>query len=319
VVLLTLALGCVVGIVRHLTQGLGARRRNAAAAVAAALTVLAPFTVHFTLTYRANSDAGALALGLLWLLLVLRRSNWAVPAAAAVCLAREEWAVIVVVVCLVDLVGWRARWRSDLACAVTAGAAVALDFALPHTGPPYPGLLGVVRTSLRHHLVTAGGPERLAWMLVVGLGLVPLLLVLPEVRALERRALWLSATGSAVAVVLAVVGGTDTSRIVLPAAVVLSTLAVAAVARSERTAVVVALGIAFLGSAILWRPWEVVPGSAAGWLSAFEPYDLPDATFWPRLVADARVAVATVVAMTVVLGISTLAGRRARRAAGAPA
>jgi hypothetical protein len=94
--------------------------------------------------------------------------------------------------------------------------------------------------------------------------------------------------------VLAVSGGDDTARIVLPGAVLLAALAVSTVVRAgspRRDAVLVAL---LAGSVALWRPWVIAPVPGDAWLNWFTPYYDAQyghpAWFSQRLVLDSSLA-----------------------------
>jgi hypothetical protein len=302
-IMFVLAVTCTAALVRHLCVGLSTARANSAAVIAASVTVTTPFTLHFLLTYRANSDISSLALGLLWLLLMLRKSPWSALAAAGACLAREEWAPIVILACGVDLLDGRGRWRLDASNFLAATVALAVDYWWPHTTQTSASMLQVMHEWFGAHFIAPGGLERLSWMLLVGLGIIPLLLI-PALRAVARRDTLLILTIAAGGIFLAIAGGDDTSRIVLPSAIALTVLAIASVAHAKKAVLDVALAVALVGSTLIWRPWSITPRATTAWLSFFEPYYLGNGSFDLRYNADTKITAISVAIMIIAASAS---------------
>jgi hypothetical protein len=261
-----------------------ARRRGLGVVVACVL-LLQPLTAHAAFAYPAQTDAVALALALGWLVLLLDRRWASLPMAVLLCLAREAWGPVVVAVVAVDVLLDRSRWRVAVATVAGAAGAVLVDLTRPTVGDAqsYPE---VVRHWLATHLGSGGGAARLGWMVLTGLGLVPLLLLARRVP--RDRSLALLGTAAAVNAVLAVVGGNDTARLLLPTFAVLLALTGAAVAREPRYDL--ALGLLVAGTLALWRPWTVPPTETTAFLGYFTPYYSAAGVFTRRLVLDATVA-----------------------------
>ncbi len=260
-------------LVRRLCgQGVEAPRRSAAALIGVCLLLLTPFALRFALTYPANTDEVSLALGLALVLVVLRERLWlSVPVAFACTLAREQWGAVVVMLAVLDLLWTR---RRPLARAALAGAGIGglvFDFSRPNYGGE-PPMGAVVRQYLEAHFASLGGLEQTAWMAVTGFGLVPLLALVGRRRSAHRRDTFVVAVVSVLQIALAVSGGDDTARILMPGAILLTALAVAAVARARsprRDAVLVAL---VAGTIAIWRPWVIAPVPGDAWLDWFTPY-----------------------------------------------
>jgi hypothetical protein len=282
-----------------------------AAVVAGCLLLLQPLTVHAALTYPAATDPVALALLLGWLVLyAFERPWWGLPVAVLACLAREALGPVVLAVVVADVVTSRPRWRLAVATAAAVVTAVAYDYAVPSAGR---GLTTaqVLRTWLRMHFGSVGGGARLAWMVLTGLGLVPLLLLARNAWRVPRRPLVLLGTAAAVNAVLAVAGGNDTARLLLPTLAVVIVLAPAYAAREPRVVPVLAVLVA--GTVLLWRPWLVSPGETAAFLRYYTPYYSGAAAFTRRFVLDGAVAVTTVACAAMVARWRGSAGSRAGR------
>ncbi len=266
------------------------------AVVAGCLVLLQPLTVHAALTYPAATDPAALALGLGWLVLLLgRRPWWSLPVVVLACLAREAWGPLVVAVVVADIAVSGARWRLRVATVVAVAAAVTYDYALPSTGPA-PTTLHVLRTWLAEHFGSPGGVARLAWMLLTGLGLVPLLLLSRGAWRAVHRPVVVPLVAAAVAnAVLAVVGGNDTARLLLPTMAIGIALAVAYAARSPH--VVRVLVVLVAGTLAMWRPWLVSPGETAAFLRYYTPYYSGAAAFTHRVVLDGSLAISALAAL----------------------
>jgi len=281
----------LVGVLVVRLAGDAARSRAVAAAVVAGcLVLLQPLTVHAAFAYPAATDPVALALALGWLVLLLGGRPWlSLPVAVLLVLARESWGPVVVAVVVVDALLDRSQWRLAVVTAVACAGAVAVDFLQPSAGTSM-STVQVVKTWLRAHFGSGGGLARLVWMTVTGLGLVPLLLVARSSWRVPRRPLALLVTAALLNAVLAVIGGNDTARLLLPTMAIALAPALAAVARSPRLDLpLVALVV---GCVALWRPWTVAPTDVDGFLAYFTPYYSSGEVFTRRLVLDLGVAVA---------------------------
>ena len=285
----------LVGVLVLRLAGDAARSRALpAAVVAGCLVLLQPLTVHGAFAYPAATDSVALALALGWLVLLLGGRPWlSLPVAVLLVLTREAWGTVVVAVVVVDALLDRSRWRLAVATSFACAGAVLVDFLQPSVGTSM-STVQVVKTWLRAHFGSGGGLARLVWMTVTGLGLVPLLLVARSSWRVPRRPLALLLTAALLNAVLAVIGGNDTARLLLPTMALALVLALAAVARSPRLDLpLVALA---LGCVALWRPWSVAPTDVDGILAYFVPYYSPDRVFTRRLLLDAGLALAAAVA-----------------------
>jgi hypothetical protein len=283
----------LVGVLVLRLAGEASRSRAlAAAVVAGCLVLLQPLTVHAAIAYPAQTDSVALALALAWLALLLGGRPWlSLPVAVLLVLARESWGPVVVAVVVVDALLDRSRWRLAVVTSVAALGAVAVDLVQPFAGTSM-SAVQVVKTWLRAHVGSGGGLARLFWMTLTGLGLVPLLLVARSSWRVPRRPLALLATAALANAVLAVVGGNDTARLLLPTMAVALALALAAVARAPRLDLpLVALAV---GCVALWRPWTVAPTDVDGFLAYFTPYYSSAQVFNRRLLLDGVVALAGV-------------------------
>ena len=248
------------------------QRSNAAGVIAASLVVLNPFVWHVIWTYPALTDELSLALGLGWLLVLTGTRTWvswlSIPLAVLTVLCREAWGppmLLALFACWLLLPARRALEATNAAVVLAAGVATLHMPMVP--GPLTDSFATVARRQLDAHFTTTEGLARFLWMGAAGLGFVVLLGVVmrkaPGTRSLAGVVLALAAGH----IVMAVLGGTDTDRILVPAAALLTALALGAVARVR--AADPALAVAVLASLAVWQPWHRVSSDPNLWLKTF--------------------------------------------------
>jgi hypothetical protein len=276
-----------------LRLGAPAPRASAAGMASAALFLLSPWTVHASAWAPALTDPVANALLFGWMLAVLSiRRRWSVSAlalAAAAVLAREASLPVILVAAAALLVVER---RHVLSAVAASGLATVLAGAYVDTRPSVPSSYSAsaeISRNLSSHFAHAGGLLRLGWMVVFAVGFVPLLPLLLRGAPPLQRASWrrppaplavLLATALATAA-LALVGGSDTSRLLFPGAVLVVGAALALVAAHPVPAP--ALWAAALATVALWQPWHVLgPAVAPGEDFFPSPTLVPVAPLRPR-------------------------------------
>lgn len=242
--------------------GASSTRTRLAGVLSGALVPAMPHSTRMAVAMPVFNDQLAVALGALWLLLGRsehRVGAWlAPPVALATALTREQWL-------LTGLFGLR-RPRPAAAAAHLAAALLALATVLAQPAGPgseaYPPGLALRR------LVSRAGVTELLWGLGSTVGLLPVLLP----AALRRRAgqpnLAALLRIAAIQTSLALVGGSDTPRLVYGGLPFLTaaTVGVAAADRNHRLAPVLAATLA------LWQPLRRPAGSQRGYEEFFLPY-----------------------------------------------
>jgi hypothetical protein len=240
-------------------SGAPPNRSRRAALLAAALVPTMPHSTRMAVHMPPFNDQLAVAAGTAWLLLATgpRRTRPTAPAAAALAgLTREQWL-------LVSTAALPARGRARIAHLAACAAAAAVILSRP-AGPGsevYPP-----RVALRRWL-TGEGLCELGWGLASTLGPLPLLLPAAARRAEGSTTLRALLRIGAVQTGLALVGGSDTPRLVhggLPF-LVAAAVGPAVAAGDRRLAPVVA------GALALWRPGARPRPSAA----SYERFHLP--------------------------------------------
>ena len=296
IVALVVAAAVMGALVSHLTRDVEHLwRRRSGIAVGMCILAVTPWTLRFSLSYPSNTDAGALALGLCFVLLVMRDRIWlAVLVGFAACLAREEWGVIVIVVAVVDLGCTRRRLLARASIVVAGVVGLLIDFSLPNLGGE-PPMTAVIAQWLTTHFLSASGLERTLWMVITGLGLVPLLALVHSHRVAHFRDAALIGAASVTLLGVAFAGGDDSERVMLPAAMLLTALALSMVVRARSTRLDLALLVLTGGSIAVWRPWAVAPLPPTAWLTWFTPYYESSQVFDQRLTLDGSLAAGALV------------------------
>lgn len=296
-------------LTRRLAVGSGMQRANAAAVIAASLVALNPFVWHMAMTYPALTDNLALALGLGWLVVLTGSRPWlSVALAPLTVLCREAWAppiLLALVVCWLVLPALRELWATNAALVIAAGLAALNMPELP--GGQTRSFVTVANEQLRDHFTTQQGLSRFLWMSAAGLGFVVLLVV---VRRQETRTRSLTAVAVALAgghIAMAVVGGTDTDRLLVPAFAILTAVALGAVARVR--AADPALAVAILASLAVWHPWRIVNPSPAFWLRSFGVHAIP----WVEMREELNRGVRRLAIVAVIAGILAIVMLVSRR------
>lgn len=282
-------------LTRRLARATGAGAAATSSAVTAAgLTLLMPHAIRLAWVYPVMTDLTAMALGVVWVLVLSGRRPMVAPALAFVCvLSREQWVLPVLVVAV-----WLVR-RHVVNALLHAGAAVAgglVDVLQPHSAVVYTTDL---RAALRH-LVHIDG----IWSATVVLVIVCLYLAARPLpfRPQPLEMLLILVGGSQA--VLGFFSGDDIPRLLAGA---LPFLLALALGWSRGTADdVLRLLAATVVLAFLWRVGELP--SPTDYSSLFRPYDLVAVTR-PRLDLDIAVAVA---AGLLILASRAVTMRRAR-------
>ena len=259
-----------------LTRRLGGSRGQGL--VVGSLVLLDPWTLHISLSYPALTDELSLALGLAWLLVALedRSRWWSLPLAAATVLAREQWAVplLVAVVVLALFARSRPVWAWAVVTATVVVITTVVDFLQPYSAGPAFGIVSTVRNWLSNNFGSTHGLVLFAWFLIAGFGLVPLLLPRAARRVCRERDPAVVLGAGLSQLVLATVGGGDTNRLLLPAFVLCCGVAFSHLRASRADALVA--GVACVGTMLMFRPWSViqpdVPDFVAGWSQRYAPW-----------------------------------------------
>jgi hypothetical protein len=271
-----IAIVSILALAYVLTRRLGGSPGQAL--TVSSLALLNPWTLHITLSYPALTDELSLALGLAWLLVALEDGLrwWSLPLATATVLAREQWAVPLCVAAVVlALLARSARvWVWTMTSIAVIAITTGVDFLQPYSAGPSFGIVSTVHGWLASNFDNLHGFVLFAWFLLVGLGLVPLLLLRTSRGALSRRDT-LVVLGTALSqLALSTVGGGDTNRLVLPAFVLLSSVALSRLRTS--VADLLAAAAACTGTVLMFRPWSVIHPDVrdfiAGWSQRYAPW-----------------------------------------------
>ena len=263
-----------------------------AAVIAGALYLLNAWTWHIFVSYPALTDELAMVVLLGWLMAILR--GWmaigGVLALLAV-LAREASFGPVFVAALV------ASWwdRRAIASVITSAVGVVWVLALPAIGPRN-GIFSVIQMSLHANLGTTGRITVTLWNLAFGLGFVCLLILARPSALGSSRDRIIIVSAVLPTIILAIVGGVDVDRIVLPAFALLTPLAVAMAVEANWLWPLVFLEIA---SVLIWRPWNIVGASDPSFRSTFAVFDIPWAEERHRFLVDTLLSVPFVIAAIV--------------------
>lgn len=241
------------------------------ALVAASTVVIMPHGIRLAWVYPVFTDLEAMALGALWVLLLTGRRPYLAPALAlGVVLCREQWVVAVLVVagCLL----WRRRF---LLCAAHVGAGVlaaVIDVVFPHSGASHTTPLSTTFSYyLRPHI----------WWALIACALI--FACYATSRSLRSRVpdleLLLVVVGG-LQVVFALLGGSDTPRLLAGAIPFLLPLALAWASNARGGAVRLLAISVFLAE--YWRVWRLPSQTGYGYF--FLPYNNPAAH--TRIVAE---------------------------------
>lgn len=296
------------------------RRRPEVAVITASIVLLFPYLWQISVTDPVLTDSAAAAVGFAWVATMVRnRPGWVAPPllAAAAVLTRESWAVPIVLACAV--LAWSRRdikWR--MLPSVSA-ALVALVFALSQPALPPPanslstGFLSVSKHWIEVNFASLGHILLFAWSVLTGLGLMWLILVTKWRWVLgdwRQRTLIAVALGNAV---LAVIGGGDTSRLLLDAGIALAAVVAAAVADGQVP--LVPFTVLLAGTVVLWRPWYVTPTSARAYLDFWGLTNGASRTAKDhRVIEDFTIAGIAMLTAVLALRAGTLRRRRSRTA-----
>lgn len=265
--------------------GAGPGRSRLAGTLTASLVATMPHSTRMAVAMPVFNDQLAVALGALWLLLGRSDRALAPPVALATVLAREQWL-------LAGLAGMQRRCPA----AQLGAALIALGIvAAQPTGPGsevYPPRLALRR------LVSRAGATELLWGLGSTAGLLPVLLPAALRRRAGRPLLAALLRVAAVQTGLALVGGSDTPRLVYGGLPFLTaaTVGVGAADRDRRLAPVL------VGTLALWRPLARPAGSQRGYEEFFLPYMHG---LLPRRVAGGAARVLGALAVTGLLARAT--------------
>lgn len=283
--------------------GAGRGPARLAGVLSGALVPAMPHGTRLAVQMPVFNDQLSVAAGTLWLLLGPRRHPLASPAAAlAAGLTREQWVLVVGTV--LPLLG---RSRPVLA-AHLAALAIATGVVLAQPAGPgsevYPPRLALRRLASREGFV------EVLWGLGFAGGLLPVLLpaALRQVRGRCGGCPTLAALLRVVAVqtALALVGGSDTPRLVHGALPFLTaaTVGVAAAEGDRRLAPVLA------GTLALWRPLTRLAGSARAYEEFYLPY--MHGLLCRRLAADAARVLGALAVVAAVRRLALGASRQGR-------
>lgn len=276
--------------------GCGRDRAITAGSVTAALCALNPWTWHFVLSYPALTDVVALTIGLGWAAAFTARGDrwYAVPLAALAVLAREAWLLPILVTLVV---AGRLYRRSRVFLVVNGVAAVAAYVAVflaPSLESDY-SAFGELKQSLRANFTSGSGVLKLGWLVVFGLGFVWLCLCARGSKVVrhERAVVLLLLAGLHFG--LALVGGGDTDRLLLPSAMILSVVALARVAEDPRLDPLTGLLVA--ATVLIWRPWHIVTPDVPGFWAFWGARDLTATQLVHRIMSDALLLVVPALGM----------------------
>jgi hypothetical protein len=239
--------------------GAGRGRSRLAGLLTASLLPAMPHSTRMAVAMPVFNDQLAVALGALWLLLGRSgqgaATGLAPPVALATVLTREQW-----------LLAGPAGLARRCSPAQLGAALLALGIVVAQPAGPgsevYPPRLALRR------LVSRAGVTELLWGLGSTAGLLPVLLPAALRRRAGRPALAALLRVAAVQTVLALVGGSDTPRLVYGGLPFLTaaTVGVAAADGDRRLAPVLA------GTLALWQPLRRPAGSQRGYEEFFLPY-----------------------------------------------
>ena len=277
-----LAVIAVAVLARRTAAALGTRpaRQDAAALLAGSLVALLPNGFHEAVFFPVLNDNLAVGLGLAWaacLTAGVRRRQWwwaAAPVGALAVLAREEWALpIVIGSCAVIWLGPERR-RAATWSITLAVFALAFDLTRPHVGINY-----ATRSILFHaftaHFHNGDQVAAFATNYAIALGAIPLLCV-PLIWGMFRDrqpTVWVLALIGVTAVVSAPLTGTDVARFVFEGAPALIALATAYAATRPDLDVFTLFVV--VASVLAWRPWFVVNSTGWQWATFYAPQLLP--------------------------------------------
>ena len=289
----------VAALTASLTATVAARRNDRAAPlIGASLVLLMPHGIRLAWVYPVFTDITAMALGVLWLVvLASRRPAFAPMVALMAVLCREQWAapVLLVAIWLIlrrqHAIGW-----AHVAAAVL-GAVV--DLTRPHTGVSYSTTLQRSASNFVHQV----GP----WSLIVIVGVLGVLYLTsrPWNERVGPREMPLLIV-AVFNVCLGLIAGSDVPRLLAAGVPFLVCLALAWSSRPNLGQI--RLVITVLSLFILWRVWQLP--SAQLYRELFKPFDLPGTDlrvaadiflalivmaflFWTRTKADQRAVTRT--------------------------
>lgn len=235
-------------------------------AMAAGIFLCSPYAVRMTKFAPVLVDEPAIAIGTLTVLALLASDRTALfvapPLALLAALTRESWIAPVAGAALVIAV---LREGRRLAVALTLSAAALgglIGLAQAHLGKSLSAL--DVATGRFRYYSHAHGQADLAYQLALGVGLVPLLLLLwllrdrPRLRNLPLVSALLVA--GAVNGFEGVIGGSDTGRICYAALPLLLPVAAAVATTSADRVMRWAAPATAVVSVIVWQPWATLQG-----------------------------------------------------------
>lgn len=277
-----------------------------AAVAAAGVVLLNPATLRTALAAPVvTDDVGLAALLLALTVMTGQRPLLTAPLAFVATLAREANAAPLLVGALALLVGADKRIRLVVmtsVIAVAAGAAIALQ--RPHLEGSY-GTVSQIRTILDMHLSRKGATS-LVWNAVSGLTFLVFVIFTHRRRLLHnwKKIRVLLAAGIANAG-MALIGGYDTARLLLPTAVIITIIALASAAAWSKTRMPAVL--LFL-SILLWRPLDFVGSNFFEQLVPFlSPQQLAGSSrVITRAISDLLLLVAGVTGLAIFYAIEKL-------------
>ena len=310
VVSIAVAAGLLFVLTRRVARELCSdpRRSNAGGVVAASLLVLNPWVWHAAMTYPALTDPLSLALGLGWLVALVGNRPWmSLALAGPTVLCREAWAppmLLALVVCWFLMSDHRPVWVANAALVIEASA---LALNLPRLQVPGPSYTTVANTQIQEHFATFQGFARFSWMAAAGLGFVALLGVVLMPVAWRRGAGARALIGVVLAlaaghVVMAVLGGSDMDRLLVPAAALLTAVTVGTVARFRTLDA--AAAVAVLASLIVWQPWRRVPADPKLWLNTFGIHAISWNEMRAKLIEDLQLLLLLVLTVAAIVGVA---------------
>jgi hypothetical protein len=288
-----LAIG-VWALTRRCVDALGGNpdQASAAATIAACLVMFLPH-LHSVFFVPVFTDYAAAALAVAWCaLLVSRRPVWSVPVALLAGMAREQNAMVIVVVGLVT-----AAVVGRLRTPAIASSVVALMAALVDLHQPWrPGSQDwaswtFLETAWRSH---SNHPVAVVASMLFAVGLPVFAVVI------GRRALWRSdvcrlvLSVALIDLAIAPVAGSDTGRIAFHGAPFLVAAACAWFVVHRQLLVG---WIVVVGSLLVWRPWLSLPTDPTTWLRRYTPQDEIGSRWVPFAAVTLVVAAAAVMLM----------------------
>lgn len=255
------------------------RERRAIAPLIVSAVVVIPHGLRMAWSVPTMVDQASLAAGLIWAVLFTDRRaaiRWCSVAAALLATGtREIWGPLIVLAALTSLLGGRNRALVGANVAAAALAFGAVTFLLPvKQGTTGYSAVDIVQFGWQQNLGDPVALRQTTWSIAFAAGLLPVALLLrPPIRWLRSELRTGEVTGAVVLVLglsllgSAVLTGSDVTRYLYPAGIVLMVVAVPWIAgHPDLHLAAVPLGLATL---ILWAPGRALIATEAEYLDYY--------------------------------------------------